>query len=313
MWEIEINRKIRREDVLKHLSQEEIFFKYLGIYPELNKKYLNPLRENKTPNTDFVYINDILYMRDWGWENSKNLSCFDVVSYINKCNYEEALNIIYRDVIKSNHPNIPKIQKPNNSSVASIKQPLDIKIKIKSYSKEALDFWSCNEEFSITPEILKKYQIYECDYVWYNNKQCKCYELTFAYQISKGKFQIYTPFTKEKRYKFRTSSMKDVIPFYHLCDKNVPIIVTKSYKDAFCLRVLGYNACCFLNEGVVNQIEGSLIWLLDNDEKGIKTRNKYLELYKGSSYLEIPKEYGKDCWEVVYNYGKNELIKLLEI
>lgn len=315
MWEeIKINKKLTKEDVLKYISEEEIFLKYLGIYPEINKRYKNPLRENHTPNTEFTYNNGILYMKDWGWEQEeRGMNCFEVIKKINNCTYEEALNIIYRDVVESNHPNISKIQKHNNPTVASIKQPLDIKIKVKQYSKEAIDFWSCNEEFIVTPKILRNYQIYECEYVWYNNKQIKCQELTFAYQISKGKFQIYIPFAKEKRWKFRTMELKNVIPFYHLCDRSVPVIVTKSYKDAYVLRRLGYNACCFLNEGTISDIEGIIIWLFDNDEKGIKTRNKCLELYKESTYLEIPKEYGKDCWEVVYNYGKNELIKLLEI
>ena len=312
MWEIEINRKLTKDDILKYISQEEIFNKYLGIFPEIGKKYINPLRENKTPNTEFIYIDGYLYLRDWGWENESNLNCFELVKLINNCNYEEALSIIYRDCIKPNVNTIPKTIINNNFSNTLVKQPLDIKIKIKEYSKEAIQFWSCNGELEISSKTLSFYQIYECDYIWYNNKQVKCYDLTFAYQISKGKFQIYIPFAKEKRYKFRTNSIKEVIPFYHLCDKEQPIIVTKSYKDAFLLRYLGYNACCFLNEGVINQIEGQLIWLFDNDEKGIKTRNKYLELYKDSTYLEIPLEYGKDCWEFVYNFGKKELIKFLD-
>lgn len=309
MWEIEINKKLSKKDILKYISQEEIFQKYLGIFPEINKRYVNPLRENKTPNTEFSYNNNVLYMKDWGWEKDDNLNCFEIVKLINNCTYEEALDIIYRDFIKQHPTTIPKIQKDNYTTITHNKQLLDIKIKIKKYSEEGLDFWRCNNELEISPIILKNYQIYECDYVWYNDKQIKCYDLTFAYQVSKGKFQIYVPFTKEKKYKFRTSEIKDVIPFYHLCDKKIPIIVTKSYKDAFLLRYLGYNACCFLNEGVINKIEGQLIWLFDNDEKGIKTREKYLELYKNSTYLEIPSKYGKDSWEFVYNFGVKEFEK----
>lgn len=313
MWEnVIVDRKLNKDDILKLISQEEIFYKYLGIYPEIGKKYINPLRENHTPNTEFIWINNVLYLRDWGWENEKNLNCFGVVQYLNKCNYEEALTIIYWDYLKHNTIKIPENKRNDDRSYVQHKL-LDIKIKVKPYSKEGLDFWSCNEEFNVNETILKKYQIYECEYVWFNNKQIKCFELTFAYQIEKGIFQIYIPFAKDKRYKFRTSKLKDVIPFYSLCNKNIPIIITKSYKDAYVLRRMGYNACCFLNEGIINYIEGDFIWLFDNDEKGVKTRNKYLELYKGSSYLEIPKEYGKDCWEFVYNYGKKEFEKWMNL
>lgn len=309
--------KLTKDYILNKVSQEEIFERYLGIYPEPDKRFKNPLRDNSTPNSEFIFVGNYIYLRDWGG-NDKNINCFDVVKLIYKnCSYEDCLKHICNDFgldIESSNSVLSKekreINQPRLEDSISLKKLSSIKIKKKDFTKKELEFWNCNGNFNYSTRILESHQIYSTDYVWYNDKQVKSREGVFAYQLKPGMFQIYSPFSDDRRYRFRCTDLKGVIAYVGRLKKSKYVIVTKSVKDCEIAFMHGLNACAFLNEGIIPTEEeitylssfGELIFLYDNDEKGREVINKIAKIYPFIKFIFVPS--GKDLYEFTYKEGR---------
>lgn len=310
---------LTKDEILERISQEAIFEKYLGVYPQLNTRYTNPLRENKTPNTEFLYIGNTLYMRDWGG-NEKNKNCFQIVQHIYNCSFHEALKHIENDFGLGAEPtnnSIPIIQRNSNKHHVEtpVKKLTSIQIKKKPFTSLGMEFWNANKNFNFTEEFLESRQIYALEYIWYNQTRVKATDGQFAFQLKKGIFQIYSPFSENRRYRFRSTDLKGILVNAHLLKPSKIVLITKSFKDQFYSSVLGVNSTAFLNEGIIptrEQIDflltkGFPIFLYDNDEEGIKVSNKICEQYKEVRQIFLPKEYGKDVDEAIRNIGKKEV------
>lgn len=315
---------LTKNEILSRVSQEAIFEKYLGIYPQTDgRRYINPLRENKTPNTEFLYVGDILYMRDWG-SSEKNKDCFDVVSLLYNCNtFYETLRHIENDFGLDSQPintNIPTIQRNSNYNhvEVSVKKLTSIQIKKKEFTEKELEFWNCNGNFNFTTEELEKHQIYSTEYVWWNNERSKSKEGVFAYQLKKGIFQIYSPFCEDRKYRFRSTNLKDVIAGIQFLRKDKYVVLTKSYKDLLVLLNLNVNACALLNEGIIPTEQqmalitqyGAPVILFDNDEKGVAVSKKICDMY-GCTYLQIPDGNYKDAFDFIHEEGVDAVVNWL--
>jgi len=312
-----------KQQILSKFSQEEIFQKYLGFYPKLNVRYTNPLRENKTPNTEFLYIGDALYMRDWG-SDQKNLNCFSLVQHLYNCSFYEALQHVQIDFgmdAQQMQQCPPTIQRNSNYAYveAIVKKLQSIRIRKKEFTEKELEFWNCNGNFEFNTKQLEAKQIYSTEYVWYNNNQWKSKEGVFAYQLKQGRFQIYSPFSEDRKYRFRSTNLKDVIAGVQWLEKSEYVVLSKSYKDMIMLRSLNVNACALLNEGIIPTKEqmsliasyGTPVVLFDSDEKGIAVSKKICELY-GCRYLQLPDGNFKDAYEFVYEEGKSVVEEWLD-
>ena len=308
-----------KQQILSKFSQEEIFQKYLGFYPKLNVRYTNPLRENKTPNTEFLYVGDVLYMRDWG-SDQKNLNCFSLVQHLYNCSFYEALQHVQIDFgmdAKQMQQCLPTIQRNSNYAhvEAHVNKLQTIRIRKKEFTEKELEFWNCNGNFNFNTKKLESMQIYSTEYVWYNNNQWKSKEGVFAYQLKQGIFQIYSPFVEDRRWRFRSTDLKGIMVNQHLLQKRKTVLVTKSFKDEFYSRMLRANSTAFLNEGIIptkEQIDfllalGFPVFLYDNDKKGIEVSNRICDQYKKVGQIFLPKEFGKDIDEAIRNVGKKEV------
>jgi hypothetical protein len=312
---------LTKQEILERISQESIFEKYLGIYPQTDgRRYINPLRENKTPNTEFLYIRNTLYMRDWGG-NDKNLNCFSIVQLLYNCSYNEALKHIENDFGLGSQPintNIPTIQRNSNYNHVEVpvKKLTSIQIRKKEFTEKELNFWNCNNNFNFTTEELEKHQIYSTEYVWYNENKIKSKEGVFAYQLKPQIFQIYSPFCEDRKYRFRSTDLKGILVNAHLLKPSKTVLLTKSFKDEFYSRVLRANSTALLNEGIIptrQQIDflktkGRIVLLYDNDEKGIAVANRICDEYKEVSKIFLPVDYGKDVDESIRNVGKKKVL-----
>ena len=314
---------LTKNEILSRVSEEAIFEKYLGIYPQLNTRYINPLRENKTPNTEFVYIGNTLYMRDWGGDE-ENKNCFQIVQLIyNNCSYYEALRHIENDFGLDSQPintNIPTIQRNSNYNHVEVlvKKLTSIQIPKKEFTARELEFWNCNGNFNFSTEELEKHQIYSTEYVWWNNERSKSKEGVFAYQLKPQIFQIYSPFVEDRKYRFRSTNLKDVIAGIQFLRKDKYVVLTKSYKDLLMLLNLNVNTCALLNEGIIPTEQqmaliaqyGAPVILFDNDEKGVATSKKICDIY-GCTYLQIPDGNYKDAFDFIYEEGVDVVVNWL--
>ncbi len=317
-----------KQQILSKFSQEEIFQKYLGFYPKVDRRYTNPLRENKTPNTEFLYVGEKLIMRDWGSED-KNIDCFGLVQLLyNNCSFYEALQHIQIDF--GNNPqqtvrNASTIQRNSNYAhvEAHVNKLQTIRIRKKEFTEKELEFWNCNGNFNFNTKKLESMQIYSTEYVWYNNNQWKSAEGVFAYQLKPQIFQIYSPLVEDRKFRFRSTNLKDVIVGEEDETSSNTLLVTKSVKDTKCAMILGANSRGMLNEGVIpspvqmNYFKKKgkrVVFLYDNDEKGIETVKRICDVYNQEEvgYIFLPKHVGKDVWDFTYNEGKEAAIQWLD-
>jgi len=93
---------IDSKELLNIISQEQVFLNYLGIYPDLNKKYVSPFRKDSSPGCRFVWHSGLLYFVDNATYKGKLYwSIFDVVREVKQLSYQDALQEIYNTSDKS--------------------------------------------------------------------------------------------------------------------------------------------------------------------------------------------------------------------
>ena len=306
-----LEKVLTRSMVLNKISQENIFEKFFQEI-SLRKRYKNPLRSNNTPNSEFKYVEGVLLFIDYGWGDNNNVfDCFSFVkNYYNLNTYKEVYKYIYNNFEISK----PKTKEKQNEDKKE-KTLQSIKIKNKTFTQKELDFWKCNNKLELDESLLKTYNIYSTEYVWYNDKYYQSKEGVFAFVISDKVMQIYSPFQKDRRLRFRSNGLLDVVAFKHLLRKDKYVLITKSYKDAFLLQLLGFNACAFLNEGVkpsealIKELQqfGKLILLLDNDITGITIARNICKKHDLKYFHFSIFESSKDSWDFL---SLNDIDKL---
>lgn len=312
---------IDKDLILSHFSEEQIMEYYLKVPINKKKLFRSPLRVDKRPTCN-VFRNDkgTLIFKDFA--TGQHLNCFGVVMEKFKCNYYQALEIIANDFGLVQNNNIIKNKGRINPNPVKItdKEPSKIRIEIQNFSEDELKWWN---GYGITIDLLKKYNVYSCKYVFLNNnivaqssKNCPIYGY-YGGKVRENNetrelWRCYFP--KRKSYRFLTSwPAKKIQGFDQLPKKGKVCIVTKSMKD--CLALAAYNipACApnsehlFISDKVLEDLKKRfkyIIVLYDQDRTGklnmAKIRSEHPELI----YLVIPKEYGaKDFSDFRKKYG----------
>ena len=326
-FDFTIKEKLSSEFILSKISEESIFRYYLGI--DLKKGlFCSTLRSDKNPTCSiFRNSKGILIFKDFA--TGQYLDCWNIVMYKYNCTYFQALEIVANDFgliksdIKKNKGKIdlqiPKIEDKETSK---------IQVEIQEFTDLELKWWS---KYGITPEILKKYNVYSCKHVFLNGNlvaQSQQHCPIFGYYggiIKKDKeklelWKIYFP--KRKSYKWMTNYPKDKIQGYkQLPKKGKLLIITKSLKDVMSLSQFNIPACApnseclFIKDSVLKELkqrfENIIVWY-DTDLAGVsnlrKIRKQYPELY----YYIIPRKYKeKDFTDFYKKYGKEESKNLL--
>lgn len=155
---------INYTDIINSVSQEDLFLKYLGIYPELNKNFYSPFRHDRSPGCRFKWYNGLLYFVENTMFNKKLYwTIFDIIQYFNGCSFKESLYIISNDFdIKHNIGLV--------SRKSTISERPDIRFTFKEWNEDNL--------FNLSGEILEKELVFLVDDYWigkagdYKKKLC---------------------------------------------------------------------------------------------------------------------------------------------
>jgi len=299
---------INYTDIINSVSQEDLFLKYLGIYPDLNKNYYSPFRHDRSPGCRFKWYNGLLYFVENTMFNKKLYwSIFDIIQYFNGCSFKESLYII------SNDFDIKRQTEFVSRKNTITKRP-DIRFTFKK--------WNDNNLFNLPGGILEKELVYLVDDYWISKEDeyKKNYihnpkkTTTIAYYFPKSNHvKLYFPEQFDYRW-YSNCDIHDVfgmdmVDYYSSIDDN--LIITKSQKDRLTLNYhLGYQSIALQNEGsylpedFINYLKSifSKIYLLfDNDVSGIESSKKISEKYNFNElYLDIDT---KDIYDTVQKYG----------
>jgi hypothetical protein len=227
------------EYILTKTSQEALWTYYFGKF-NLNKKYVNPLRDDNKADCTFDYgTGQDLLFADWAL-GKKHYTIWEFVSTKYDLNFHEALVKIANDF------NIPHVRKETSSSLflnetkftnenkkfKKINRLQDILIKPLKPTQKHFDYWSTFDykftikdfiKFKIIP--IEKYSlVFDNSQVTYTPN-----DICFCYDLKDGQKQIYSPFAS-KQNKFRQIINNPLIGLEEI-DTTEPILITKSNKD----------------------------------------------------------------------------------
>jgi len=198
--------KITKSYLLSKYSEETYMEYYLGI-KVAKGLFCSPLRKDNTPTCSF-YKNKSgeLIFKDFNGSFYGNF--INVVMEKFHVNYHQALKIIAEDFGLSNKHVDREIQpiKPS-TTVFKDEGPADIRIEVKDFTITEIQWWG---SYGITPDILKKYNVYSCQNVFLNGDLFKTeYKDNFMFGYYGGKkdklelWRIYFP--KQSTYRFLTN------------------------------------------------------------------------------------------------------------
>lgn len=308
--------ELNKNTILKYISQEQIFEKYLGFIPDLKLLYKNPLRTDKTPGCSFYYRENSnkLIFHDFAW--GVHWDCFDVVQYSYNCNFPKALEKIADDfnikqtgvqLTKRDISKLPPIPKQHNK--------LEIKRK-KIFHPKELEYWNIGG-LNVTEKDLLDNRIFSISHLWeHTNKGVNYYHnlfMTFAFQYGQETFQIYSPLKKKEQRRFINSQGFKIGDLKRLDPKADYVVITKSRKDSFFLRMLGVNACFIINERVYLTLEVQNLLdkypvkftLFDNDKTGKAASARFRRDYDTVPLFYDKQSDGKDTYDTLKRKGKD--------
>lgn len=289
---------INAQTALIQLDQEQLFFKYTGLTPDINKMYHSIFRNDKNPGCRFIWHSGILYFKDNATYNNKlYFNVIDTLAILKGCSFQHALHLI----IKESNVKIDY----NLQQVKAAKPKVQIKF-------EHIEFDEDNY-FKIRPDILKAENVYRVSKYWiYNNGTWDMNNIynpnkipTYAYYFpDTNNVKLYFPNTQFRF--FTNCTENDVyggseLHNYYECNPEL-LIITKSQKDRLLLtHKYKYSSIAPQSETSINfpieymniiQQFHKVVILFDNDETGIKYSNMLSEKLPNSqvSFLTLAKD-----------------------
>ena len=308
--------KLSKELILSRFSEEQLMEYYLRI-PVKKGLFRSPLRDDKNPTCSFFRNNKgTLLFKDFA--TGQCLDIFSIVQQMFKCNYFEALKIIANDFGIIQNKSIKRNPGKINENPIKIedKELSKIQVEIQDFTDLELKWW---EKYGITKDILQKYQVYSCKYVFLNgNLLAKSQQHCpiFGYYGKKYHglelWKIYFP--KRTNYRFIGNYPSKKLQGYDKLPKTGKIcVITKSLKDVMALYAYGIPACApnsetiIPSEFIINDLTSRfehVFALWDNDITGVTFLNKIKKKYPQIKCLIIPRNLeAKDFSDLRAKYG----------
>lgn len=325
----QFQQKITKDLILSKFSEEQIMEYYLNI-PVRKGLFRSPLRRDRQPTCSFYRNNSgTLIFKDFA--TGQHLNVFDIVQYIHKCNYFEALRIIANDLNIVNDKTLHKNNGKINLNPIKIKdkEVSKIQIEIQDFTDNELKWWG---KYGITLDILKKFNVYSCKHIFLNNNlfatsQQHC--PIFGYyggkiQDNKEKIELWRCyFPKRKTYRFVTNwPSKKIQGFNQLPKKGKLLVITKSMKDCLSMYSCGITACApcsenlFVADKVLEDLKKRFKYIVvfyDNDLPGISNMIKIKEKHPELNFFFIPRSYeAKDFSDFYAKYGRKKTLEIIK-
>lgn len=330
------------DDVLKRVSQEEIYEFIVGYKPEAHKYVISPVKSNDTkPGAWYEWWNGKLYFVDFGDpEGRVNRDCFQMLMDMQGIPLQTAVKMINDHFQLNNRPVIYpdivstfKSKKASNRDIISKQErlPTEITFKSRMFDDRDKKFWY--NRFRINkPELMEDNVFAVIWYKFFSQKKKEWIvirpdDICYAFNDFKdGRVKLYRPLIKTPIGKWITNcDQNDIGGIDRLPPTGRQLVVKKSYKDGRVLKNEGATTCWLQNEGMIpdNDILIPLCArfddvpvFFDNDETGQKAAIKVVE--RINSFLPgrarpiwLPTIYPKDPSEMLDHNLQRELQQFL--
>lgn len=312
------------ENILKVVSEYDIYRYYIGHDFQFGKAFISPLREDDKVPSFVVNVSKSggLFHLDYG-DPLKRGRCTDFVMQLYNADYDKALRMIDQDLrvgIMSGAPinKMRRVQEVHHQE----KEPSFIQVVTRRFDTAELAYWNL---YHVSEAELRENDVYAIKKL-YVDRQLVGYTpgtLQFAYLFD-DKWKIYRPeLSKDKKWisNVPNSFMSGMQRIAAECNTAV---VTKSKKDEIVLaKILPY-VCSVQSESIVS-INNENITLLrercgkvfvnfDSDKVGVQACKYYNQF--GFGWVNCPWGYSKPNGEAIKDfadlaryYGMDEVIR----
>lgn len=253
----------------------------------------------------------------------------EVVKFKYNVSYHKALAIIANDFGILLNPELEKHKSCIKEYTNNVLKPSEesiIKVKVKDFTKEELDWWG---SFGIGLATLKKFFVFSCEIVFLND-QIYSYSTPTSFNFgyfypsrdSKKQFwRIYYPQNKTRRWISNWS--KTLIQGFHMMPKSGEfLVITKSMKDVMLCYELGIPAIApnsenlFITEAQWDNIVikfRKIFLLYDTDLAGVSNSKRIKKKFPKIQVLLIPRKYkAKDLTDLYKKLGTEKILNLVE-
>lgn len=329
---------ISKNNLLKYVSEKDIFELVFGFKPEEFDYVVSPFREDRNAGCRFFYsLSGKLKFEDFGSQiyirgkRMINLDCFDVVQlYFKLPNLYETLKFIQNKLLKGEMVEVT----PQEIIQPKKKESLEILIETREFNLLDKEFWygryQISKENLLEDKVfpISKHKILNSQR--YGNYVSHARTLSYCFtDFESGNKKIYRP-NETKRPRFISSCVPDDIGNIRKIDyKRDNLVITKSYKDCRVLTNNGLNVIWLQNEVTIPNLDlllpicyqfKNVDILFDNDNTG-RTQAKVISdvintyLPDRAKYNHLPirmeKEGITDPSDLIHKKGRQALLKFL--
>ena len=316
--------KISKELILSRFSEEQLMEYYLHL-PVRRGLFRSPLRRDKQPTCSFYRNNSgTLIFKDFA--TGQHLNVFGVVQEIFKCGYHEALRIIANDMGIVRDRELRRNPGKINENPVRIqdKEMSKIQVEIQDFTDLELKWWG---KYGITPEILKRFNVYSCKHVFLNGQllaESQQHCPIFGYYGKKYQgielWRCYFP--KRTSFRFITNwPSKKIQGYDQLPKEGKLLVITKSMKDCLSMYSCGLAAIApcsenlFISDNVLDDLKKRFKYIVvfyDNDIPGISNMRKIRNIHPELNFFFIPRCYeAKDFSDFYAKYGRKKTLEVI--
>lgn len=319
---IVFNELITKEDILQHVTQEEVFGFYMGEDIKNLGVFHSPLREDNIPSFALYFHkhnSTTLMFKDFATND-----CGDFVVLVMKMfdlNYSNALLKIAYDFKLGNFSVKANKQEIKYTNIKQ-KKRVELGVKLRDWTIKDKKFWT---SFGITKSTLQKFNVYPIKYVFYNQNAVRTHEYAYVYVEQKDdvvSYKIYQPYESKTKKWINNANYSVHQGYRQLPESGELLIVTKSLKDVMSIHdCLGIPAIGLQSESVMikptvmdeyKERFSKVICLFDNDEAGIKLTQEFSKVF-GIPYILVPDEYNvTDFSDLVQSQGKDKAVEIFK-
>lgn len=322
--------EIDKDYILSRITEEDIFRKYLGLDPNLEDYFRNPIRTDDHADCKFYRDkNGRLKFKDFAW--GINWDCFNVVQYIHQdiTNFYDALRKIANDFNLAGSDINYEVLEDLREKVSLSRRNTQLRVQRRDWLKFDLDWWknNCTDDL----RILNAFHVAPVNVAWVGDRQIYFFnkhDPCYVFWFGEYNYKLYFPLRKEGRFLNNKTSLLQ--GYAQLPETGENLLITKSYKDVICIRTFGIHAVAPMSESIMiteEQFEDlnnrffNIYSLMDRDRAGMRMaqmlRKKYnIEplLFPTDGNLFRLKDEPKDFTDHKFakGYGTNYLLELIE-
>lgn len=303
------SRYIDKDELLKIVSQEEIFSLVFGFLPEEMQYCVSPFREDNTPNCFFSYspgttkltFTDFANSGIYGRIRLSNLDCFAAVQVFFRIpSFLKTLEFLWDHFVSEGNVQYPdKVVQPEVKTTSKKRKLNSLFVSPRNFNSTGdKDYWM---RYGITKSQLRSDRVFPIDAFQANwsdgtSDSFLCYTPSYAFtEFKNGAKKIFIT-SKEGRSRFMTDCRPDDIGgLRNFRGSGKTLVIKKSYKDWRVVTNEGVQAIWLQSETSFPSLEVLLplcknftrvVIFFDNDPAGIKGAQNFKD--RISPHLSIP-------------------------